>query len=134
MEVQAIDVSLQVGASGQWFEIRCKLGLGLAAIFERTLLRRILNEKIEGIDHGHIGDQIDGDRQRACSLRHDDAGHEVAERILLPIQEMGLGQQTERVAEDRRPAVGRRPQPKDLRADADEPVVSVRSAVRQGDM
>ncbi len=47
---------------------------------------------------------------------NNDAGEEIAERVLLPVDEMLFGFNRLRIAENGGPAMGRRPEPDDLRA------------------
>ncbi len=49
-----------------------------------------LQEEIERVVHGHVGDEIDLHLERLDLFRKHDARKEVAVRILLPVQEMSL--------------------------------------------
>ena len=55
-------------------------------------------------------------------------------RILLPVQEVAVGLDAQRVAQDGRAAVRRRPQANDLRPHLHGAVVLVTSLVVQGDV
>ena len=59
---------------------------------------------------------------------------EIAERVLLPVDEVVLGLDVQRVGEDRRAAVRRRAQADDLRPEACGPVVGVFRAVGKRDV
>ena len=80
-----------------------RLGVG-----EADLFGVLLDEEVERIDHLHVGDQADGDRQAAGPRRKDEPGHEVAERVLLPVDEVVCGLDGQRVGLDRRARVWRR--------------------------
>ena len=101
---------------------------------ERPLLGLGLDEEVERVDDRDLGDEIDLDLQRPRQLGEHHPRQVVAVRILLPVQEVRLGRDAQRVAEDRRPAVRRRPQPDGLRRQRDRPVVAVAGAVGEGDV
>ena len=67
------------------------------------------------IDDAQIGDEIDLDPEMIDFLGKDEAGEPIAVRILLPVQEMGLRLDLQRIGQNRRPAVRRRSQPMDSR-------------------
>ena len=66
---------------------------------ERKRLRLGLQEEVERIEHGHVGNEIDHDHEPRHLLRKHEARQEVAVRILLPVQEVAVGLDPERVAE-----------------------------------
>jgi hypothetical protein len=88
-----------------------------------------LEEEIEGIDHRHVGDQIDDHLETVGGFRHHDPGEEVSLRILLPVQEMRLGRDRQRVGQDRRAGMRRRPQPDGLRPQRDRPLIVIGRAM-----
>jgi hypothetical protein len=55
---------------------------------ERKTVGVGLDEEIERIDHGHLGDEVDLDLELGGLLRKDEARQPVAVRILLPVHEM----------------------------------------------
>jgi hypothetical protein len=84
--------------------------LELLRVFEGKVLGELVHEEVEGVDHRHVGDQIDRDRKRFGFLREDEACHPVAEGVLLPVEEVAGRLDLERITEDGRAAVGRRAQ------------------------
>ncbi len=113
---------------------RLEVLLELTLVRERNLLGVRLQEEIERIAHGHVGDEIYLDAEMIHLLREDDACEEVAEGVLLPVQEVAGRLDLQRVAHDRRAAVRRGPQAYDLRSHLDRPVVLVAGEVIQGDV
>ena len=116
----------QQGPGRLEFQVRLKFLGDARLVGERVLLGFGLEEEVERIDDRHLGDEIDLRRELAGLLREDDPGEVVAERILLPVEEMPGRVDAQRVAQDRRAAVRRRPQPDDLRPQRRRAVVAVR--------
>ncbi len=78
-------------------EVFCeRLGVG-----EPGLFGVFLDEEVERVDHLHVGDEADGDGQAARPVRKDQPGKEVAEGVLLPVDEVVGGFDHERVGLDR---------------------------------
>ena len=67
-------------------------------------------------------------------LGKHDARQIVTERILLPVDEVFLGRHGQRVADDRRPAVRRGPQPDDVRRQRNGAIVAIACAMGQRDV
>ena len=105
-----------------------------ALVDERNLLRLGLQEKVERITHGHVGDEIDVDEESRHLLGKHDAREEIAVRILLPVQKVAFRLDAQRVAQHGRAAVRRGPQANDLRPHLHGAVVLVMSPVVQGDV
>ena len=101
------------------------VGEGLGVGFE---------EEIEGIDHRHLGPQIDLDAQFARLFREDEARQIVGLRVLLPVDEMRGRRDLQRIGEDRRARVRRRAQADDLRRERDRAVVAVMGDVVESDL
>ena len=97
-------------------------------------LRVGLEKKIEGIDDGHVRDEVDGDLETIRLFRDYDARDEIALRVLLPVQEMAMRFDLERIGQDRRARMRRRPEPNGLRPQRDRPVVAVEGTVAKRDM
>ena len=64
--------------------------LELRLVAERKLFGVRLQKKIEGIDDGHLRDEIYIYAEVFYSVRENDPGQIVALGILLPVQEVGL--------------------------------------------
>ncbi len=92
---------------------------------ERKLLGLRLQEKIERIEHRHLGHEIDLDAQGRRALREHQPREVVALRVLLPVDEMLGGQNPHRIAQDARARMRYRPKPHHLRTQHDGPVVPV---------
>ncbi len=97
----------------------------LGRIVEGPVFRLFLDEEVERIVDRHIGDQIDLDLEFAHRLREHEPGEPIAVRVLLVIDEMTAGADFQRMGQDPRPAVRRRPQTDDLGPERDRAVVSV---------
>ncbi len=93
-----------------------------------------LEEEVERIDHRQVGDEIDGDFEPGGLLGEHQARQMIALRVLLPVDEVVLGLDLERVGKDRRAAVRRRAQAYDLRAERNRPVVAVGRPMMQRDV
>ena len=102
-------------------------------VAERVMFGIGLDEEIEWIDHTHVGRQVDDDVERRGGLGEDEPCDPVAVRVLLPVEEIRVRRDVQRVAEDQRTAVRRRAQPDLVRRECDRPVESVRCAVMQRD-
>ena len=66
-------------------------------------------------------------------FRKHEARQPIAVRVLLPVHEMLRRRHRQRVARNARAAMRRRPQPHDLRAKADRPVIGVTGGVMEPD-
>ena len=106
--------------------VQQRLGIG-----ERDRLGVLLDEEVERVDHLQVGDQPDRDRQLAGAGRKDQPGQEVAERVLLPVDEVVGRFDLQRVRLDRRAGVRRRPQPDDVRVHLHQTVEGVAGAMLQ---
>jgi hypothetical protein len=111
-----------------------ELGRQHRVVGEGPGLRVGLEEKVEGVDRRHVGDEVHRDVEPRHPPGEDHAGLEIALRVLLPVDEMGLGLDLQRVGDDRRAGMRRRAQPDHLRAERDGAVVPVGGAVGQGDV
>ena len=92
----------------------------------------LLQKEVEWIDGDEIRDEIDRDFDAGRGLGEDQPRLEIAERILLPIQEMAFGRDLQGVRLDRRPRVRRWPQPHDVRGKGNRAVILVAGQVVQG--
>ena len=114
-------------------EIRGQFLAQLWLVDEGEPVRVLLHEKIEGIDGDHVGDQAHVHHQPARLLREHQASHEVAEGILLPVDEMFRGFHLQRVVVDRRAGMGCRAQADQVGSDGNRPVVVILGTVMDGD-
>ena len=113
----------------EWNQFLGKCG----RIGERKRLRVRLDEEIERVDDGHVGDEVDDEFEVPRALREHQARDPVPVGILLPVQEMLRGFDFERIADDGRPAVRRRTQTHFMRRKRDEAVEFVPGAMLERD-
>src|SRR3546814_4207159 len=76
-------------------------------VVEGEMLGIGLEEKVEGNDHRHVGDQVDHHLEPVGLFREDQPGKIIALRVLLPVDEMVLRLDAQRIAEHRGPEIGR---------------------------
>ena len=93
-------------------------------IFEGKRFGVFFDEEIEGIDDRHVGHQVDRHLQLRGLVREHQPRQPVAERILLPVDEM-LRRDRERIAVDRRAAMRRRTQSDFVRRQIDRTIEAV---------
>jgi hypothetical protein len=91
-------------------------------------------EEIEGVDDDHVGHEVDLHFKPVGFFREHQPAQVIAERVLLPVDEMRFGGHRHGVAQDRGPAMGGRPQANDLGGKGDTPVIMVGCLVVQGNM
>ena len=103
-------------------------------VLEGKVLGRGLEKEVEGVEHRHLGDQVDLDAEARGLVREHQPRHVVGLRILLPVDEVRGRLDTHRVAEDAGARVWRRAQADDLRSEVDRPVVPVVGHVVQRDV
>ncbi len=127
-------VTLQIRTCGVRHQIGRQLLLQVIGVGEGPVLGAFLDEEVERVDDRHVGDEIDRDGKFRRLLRHHDTRQEIAERILLPVEKMRLGRDVQRIAENRRPAVGSRPEPDDLWPHVDTSIVAVAGLMGQRDV
>src|ERR1700683_638329 len=72
---------------------------------ERKFIGAGLDEKIERVDRRHVGGELDLDLEFVGLFRKDEPRLEVALRVLLPVDEVFLRRDLQRVIENRRPAM-----------------------------
>ena len=120
----------RTGRPQVWLEIERELRF----VDERECLRRFLDEEVERVDHGQVGDEVDRDVEQLRRLRKHEPGHEVAERILLPVDEVLARRDAQAVGQNRCPAVRRGTQPDHLRIDLNRAVETVCRAMFDADV
>ena len=123
--VDGRDAPVEARPRGHELAERPQLALEPRLVLEREPLGRGLQEEIERILHRELGDQVDFERKLIDSLREHDPGEPVRLRILLPVQEVRLRLDAQRITRDRRATVRSRAQPHDLRGERDQAVVAV---------
>src|SRR5215475_6258231 len=111
----------------EWFEFT----FFLRFVPERVLFGIGFEEEIERVDHRDVSRERDFEREAPRLFLEDQACQEIAERILLPVDEMVLRFYAERITRHRCAAVRCRPQPHDLRREGDRTVVVVNSLMIQ---
>ena len=132
--LSALD-ALQVAAEGRRRRVLGQVGgeffLQQRRVVEGEVLGLGLQEEVEGVEHRHLGDQVNADLEHAGRLGEHQPRLPVGERVLLPVDEVLRGFDLERIRNDLAAAVRRRPQTHDLRAQLDRAVVAVMGGVLQ---
>ncbi len=82
-------------------QVRLEVAPQRGRVDEREVLGLLLEEEVERVDDRHVGDEVDLEHQLGRVLRKDEARLVVAERILLPVEEVRLRLHAERVGDDR---------------------------------
>ena len=108
--VDAVQPALQQRTVLGDLQVGRQLFTQLGRIFEGKFFRIFFHEEIERIDHHDVRDQVHLEGHGAHRLGKYQAGKIIAERILLPVDEMVLRQDPEGVGLDRCAGVGRRSQ------------------------
>ena len=98
---------------------------------EGVFLRVGLQEEIEGIDDGQVRHQIHFHYEFLDGIGEDGARQVIALRVLLPVQEVRLGFDVQRVAKNGGAAVRRGPETDDLGGELHRPVVDVPGLMMQ---
>ncbi len=103
-------------------------------VFEGEPLRIRLEEKVEWVQHRHFRDEVHFDQELAGFFGENQPRMVVGLRVLLPVDEMLLGRDAQRVAQDARARVWSGPQPNDLRPERHQPVVPVMRPMMECDV
>ncbi|MPM37549.1 hypothetical protein SDC9_84167 [bioreactor metagenome] len=114
-------------------QVRLQIGGQLVRVAPAHLGGVFLDEEVERIDDRHVGDQIDGELKLVDRLGEDQPGQVVAERVLLPVDEMVPGHHTQRIGLDRGPGVRSRSQPHGVRIHGGRPIEPVCRLMLEGD-
>ena len=93
-----------------------------------------LQEEIEGVMHGHFGDEIHFDPKIGRLLREDHACQIIGLRVLLPVNEVLTRHHPHGVTENARTRMRTRPQPDDLRPQIDGAIITVMGDVIEGNV
>ena len=124
-QVERGEEALEAGRRRQAREVGLEVGQCVRVVAERPLARGLLEEVVERAVRLEVRHQIDVDPEVVGLLGDDDPREVVAERILLPVHEVVGRLDPHRVAVDRRPVVGRRPQAHRLRPEGHPAGVAV---------
>ncbi len=115
-------------------QIGCEVGLQARLVLEREVLGVLLDEEVERVDHHEVGDEADRDREVVDLLGEHQAGDPVAERVLLPVDEVVRRAHVQGVRLDGRPRVRGRPQTHHVRRDIHRSGERVPGVVRERDL
>ncbi len=105
--------------------VRREFALQRGVVLEGKVLGRGFEEEIERVEHRHLGDEVDLDAQQRRLVGEDESRQVVGLRVLLPVDEVRLGLDAHRIAQDAGARMRRGPQPDDLRPERDRTVVRV---------
>ena len=128
----------QIDIGHQLFQQRAVLGyleiggqfLARAIIIgEGDVMGAFLKEEIERVDGIHAGDQIDCHLKQPGMFWKHQPRHEVAERVLLPVDEVFDRLDLLGIAQDRGSAMGRGPEADNLWSELDGAVIAIGCAV-----
>ena len=86
--VELVEKSLKKGTGRLRRPVNDEVRPQILAIVERPALGALLDEKIEGIIHRHVGDDVHLDLELGDELRKDVSGEPVAVGVLLVVHEM----------------------------------------------
>ncbi len=106
-------------------EVRRELLVQPGLVRERKRFGRRFEKEVERIEDRQLGGQVDVDQQLSRLVGEHESREVVAVGVLLPVDEVSLRRDLQRVAQDRRAAVRRGPQPDDVGRERDEPIVAV---------
>ncbi len=115
-------------------QVRRQVAFLRALVTERIGFRVRLEKEIERVEYRHLGDEVHLDAQLPGLLREHEAREVVSLRILLPVDEVVVRRDLQRVRQDARAAVRRGAQAHDLGAEAHEAIVAVVRDVIERDM
>src|SRR4030095_6290113 len=97
----AAEPALEKGSGLLQHEVGSELVPESRLVLEGELLGVVVEKEVEGVDDGEVRDEVDLDRELRRLLREDQPGEKVAERILLPVDEVLPRLYRERVGSDR---------------------------------
>lgn len=81
-------------------EVDLEVFAQFVGVVEAVVLGPVLDEEVEGIDGREVGDETHRDRQSRRGFRKHKARLVIAERVLLPVQEVSRGFHRERIRLD----------------------------------
>ena len=130
--LEGCDTGVQQGPVLVHLQIGDEIGLQVLVIGKGQGLGIGLDEEVEGIDHLHLGGQVDGDAELPGGLWEHQPRQPVAVGVLLPVDEVLGRDDLQGIAGDHRRAVGRRAQAHHVGPELHRPVVAVPGDVVQG--
>ncbi len=126
--------ALKRGVDAPLRQVGREIVLQLGGVVERIGFGLGLEEEVERVVDRHVGHQVDRDLELGRLLGKDQPRQVVGERVLLPVDEVLRRLDAQRIGQDRRAAMRRRPQPHHLRRQPDAAVVAVVRDVVQRDV
>ena len=111
--------------------VRGQFLLQRRVVGERPRLGFRLQEELEWVDDRHIGHEVHDHLKRRHTLWKHDPGEEITHRILLPVHEMRLGPDGERIGQDGGAGMRCRAEADRLRTQLHRAVIAVAGAVQQ---
>ena len=129
----AVNERLQPWTDRQGLQVRPQFFAQPIRIAEWVLNRVALQEEVERVDRRQFGHYVHLQLKELRRPGEDQAGQEVAVRILLPVEEMLLRQDLQRIGRHRRAAVRRGPQADNLRRQRHGAIVAIGGPVMKSD-
>ena len=122
----------EAGSGGARFQKRGQALFQRVVVGEGIMGGARLEKEIKRIVDGHFHDQFHLDAQFGHFFREDHAGVPVGERVLLPVDEVPAAGDFLGITQHGRAAMGRGPEPDDMRGMPGGPVVGVTGFVIEG--
>ena len=133
LAIHVLQQGHQQRAGFRQFAIRHQFLGELFVVFERVFGGVFLQKEIKRVDHGHVRNHLHFNVEVCGLVRKHQPGQIVAERVLLPVDEMLLRQDAQRITQNRRAAVCGGAQAQDMRRHVHGPVILVVGLVANGD-
>ncbi len=124
-DVHGLEEFPEHGTGGTGLEEGSEFLFERGVVIERIFFSVGFEEEVERVIDRHFGDEVHLDEQLARFFGNDEAAEVVAERILLPVQEMFSGQDAKRITEDGGAAMRGGPQADDVGRVRDRAVILV---------
>jgi hypothetical protein len=131
---QGGDKGAEEGAVVGFFQIGQQIAAGGLRVHERNGFSVFFEKKVERVDCRQVGDDLHRDVEFVYALGEHDAGEIVAEGVLLPVDEMGIGRDFQRIGQHGRSAMRGGAQADDLRRQENRSIVGVAGMVEQGNV
>ena len=124
-KVGCIHITLDQGRQFAAHQVRSQFCFLRFAVSKRESFGLRLQEKIEGIEHRHFGNQINRHLEFTRGFWKHQPRLVIGKRVLLPVGEVTARLDFERIRQNLRTAVRRWPQTDHLRSQLDRPVITV---------